>query len=177
MPCRCKPPLIPRALASNAIVVGDPAVIRWFLDHGADPNAYAQDRAHTPLSTAAHHGSLATVRLLLARGADARCGSPLHHAARSPVPGRLAVLACLLEAGAALDALESADHPRRFRTWSPRGLGTPLHAAAKAARVAMVGALLAKGADRSVRDTRGRTPLELAEEWEHGRIVELLRED
>jgi ankyrin repeat protein len=51
---------------------GDPAAVKWLLDHGADPNSrWAHwDAEVTPLHLAAWGGSAEATRLLLAAGAD-----------------------------------------------------------------------------------------------------------
>lgn len=107
-----------------------------------------------PLHAAAHIGNLAVVRQLLAAGADphaiAPAGAPagataLHFAAMAP--GRQAVIAALLEAGAAPNsrAVPAGD--------------CPLHLAARENHAGNVRQLLAAGALHDARMAGGITPL------------------
>ncbi|MCJ1393752.1 hypothetical protein MMC18_006628 [Xylographa bjoerkii] len=162
---------------SEAVETDDEEVIRWFLVHGADTNAYGRDHARTPLTYAAQRASLNTVMILFEYGGDARIGSPLHSVIRGTKPGRLAIFEYLLEKGAPIDGLEYEEHHRLFQVWRCRGLGTPLHAAVKVESEIMIAALLGKGADRTIKDTLGRTPFDLAEEWGLARIAEFLRDN
>lgn len=55
---------------------GGAEMVRWLLDHGADPNAQKDD-GHAPIHDAAFNGDLETARLLLERGAFVN--QPDHH--------------------------------------------------------------------------------------------------
>jgi hypothetical protein len=118
-------------------------------------------RGDTALHVAAAAHRLEVVRALIAAGADVRArnrrgAEPLHYAADG-VPGsewwrpeeQAAVIACLLEAGAMVDAAD------------PSGV-TALHRAVRARCAAAVQALLDGGADPFLANDRGSTPLELA---------------
>jgi ankyrin repeat protein len=90
----------------------DPPLLRRLLDAGADPNQQVARSLFTTLALAASSGEVETVRLLLARGADARAGgsrgwTPLMMAAASARPNP-AVTALLLENGADLHARDDA---------------------------------------------------------------------
>ncbi|MCJ1284072.1 Ankyrin-2 [Xylographa opegraphella] len=161
---------------SYAVETDDLQLVRWFLEHGAKSNAYALDHPWTPLTCAAGRGSLETAKMLFEYGGDPRRGSLLHAVARGTKPGRLAIYEYLLEKGVPINGLEFEDSPHLFKTWSPRGLGTPLHAAVTAKNQAMIVALLAKGADKNIKDTLGRTPLDRARSWGFASIVELLQD-
>ncbi|MHC9538878.1 MAG: ankyrin repeat domain-containing protein [Vulcanimicrobiota bacterium] len=52
---------------------------------------------------------------------------------------------------------------------------TPLHHAAEKGNKALVKILLDNGADKEIKDDKGRTPLKIAEEKGHAEIIELLR--
>ena len=90
---------------------GDAAVVRWLLDHGADPNGrWAHwDAEVTPLHLAAQQGHAEVVRLLLAAGGDPRIRDSKHDSGAAgwaeygrnpPAPGWREVVR-LLEARAA----------------------------------------------------------------------------
>ncbi|XP_047050229.1 ankyrin-1-like [Lolium rigidum] len=91
-----------------AALGGKVQVMRYLLDHGADP-AMPQERGSTPLHNAAEEGHLEAVRLLLSKGVhvdpmDHR-GAPLHLAASKD---RVEVVKVLLEHGA--DPSRVANH-------------------------------------------------------------------
>jgi ankyrin repeat protein len=105
--------------------VGNSAAAKLLLEHGADPNAYAEgtgQKTATALMGAAHNGDLSLVRLLLARSVDVNRVSPdndgivkngpvafgritaLHVAVLS---GSTEVTELLLKAGAKADAKDA----------------------------------------------------------------------
>ena len=133
--------------------------------------------SNTPLTYAVMDASLSMVKLLVARGARVNEGNLLVALAESEVPGRLAILGYLVERGSPVNELKDAHNPRRFRSMSPKGLGTPLHNAVKYNRIAFAAALLAHGAEKEKMDTKGRTPLEIAAELGFGEMVKLLEGD
>lgn len=92
----------------------------------------------TPLMMAALRGNLDAMKALVARGAtiNRKGWTPLHYAASGPTP---AAVSWLLEQGAEIDAR------------SPNG-STPLMMAARYGSEGNVDALLAKGADRGLRN-------------------------
>ena len=116
------------------------------------------------------------VKHLMDHGGNPRKGSLLHMAARRRAPGRLAIIDFLVDSNAPIDGLEYADCPRDFETWRRRGLGTALHAAVKSEQKTSIAALLARGARKDIKDTKGRTPLDLAKEWDLPDIIELLED-
>ncbi|KAI9653655.1 MAG: hypothetical protein M1821_007002 [Bathelium mastoideum] len=78
-------------------VVKNPLLLKWFLDHGANPNLGAQrdsrdrlgpsdTKSCAALEAAAAHADLSTVRLLLDAGAEISNGYPLHSAAGACPP-------------------------------------------------------------------------------------------
>lgn len=84
-----------------AAAVGNPAVVRLLIEHGADVAATTRD-AETPLHVAAIYGFAPLVRLLLENGADISAKAsedltPLHSAASD---GKEAVVRLLLAKGA-----------------------------------------------------------------------------
>ena len=147
-------------------IVDNLPLLRWFLDHGADPNLgvqrYYGDRfgksdtdSCAALQAAAGHGSVEAVRLLLDVGAKIQYGAPLHYAAGVCPPGvnpynglvtpskefdrsRIPVMALLLERGADVNQiLESRQVVPRYAILQ----------AVVAGAVERVGWLLEHGAD------------------------------
>lgn len=148
--------------------VGNTAVAKLLLAHGAKPNAFVKGEGQktvTPLMGAAHNGDEELVRLLLARNVDVNAVSPpsdgtvkhgpvifgsltaLHLAVAG---GNLAVVKLLLDAGASVDARDA------------RGL-TPLAWAVGTDRpdARIVRMLLDRGASPSAATKEG----EAAAEW------------
>jgi ankyrin repeat protein len=83
--------LLPRTVKS-------PPLLRWFLDHGANPNLGVQKTTHdrfggpdtsscAALEAAAIHGEVESVCMLLDAGAKIQNGVPLHYAAGVCPPG------------------------------------------------------------------------------------------
>ncbi|OQE21463.1 hypothetical protein PENFLA_c014G11045 [Penicillium flavigenum] len=83
--------LLPRTVKS-------PPLLRWFLDHGANPNLGVQKTTHdrcggpdtsscATLEAAAIHGGVEAVCMLLDAGAKIQNGVPLHYAAGACPPG------------------------------------------------------------------------------------------
>jgi ankyrin repeat protein len=112
--------------------------LRWFLDHGANPNLGAQQPSHDrrggpdtsscdALEAAAVHGGVEAVRMILDAGAKIQNGVPLHYAAGACPPGknphagrvvpsrefdasRIPIMALLVERGADVNQREESRH-------------------------------------------------------------------
>lgn len=143
---------------------GDITAVRLLLAHGAGRDALGPNLG---LGGAAFHGHEALVAWCLEEGADpswrdpATGETPLHAAlcrANRPAHGR--IVRALLAAGADVHAatVPGAVLDSFMRDVRARG-ETPLHRAAAFADAETVAALLAAGADRTVRDAHGDTPL------------------
>ena len=167
--------------------VRHPGAERLLIEHGADPNARDVGDNASPLHFAAANGVLESVRILLDAGADVDGAGDLHEgevigwAAR---PGNEAVINLLQERGArhhifSAMALGDLDLVARVAEDNPDSLlrrrsrfetrQTPLHAAVDAPdglagkpNDAMLQLLIELGADLEAKDSKGRTPLEIA---------------
>lgn len=127
-------------------------VTKMLLAMGADPNATGSGGT-TPLAGAALKGDLEGVRLLLAHGARPDAISqegtqPIHDAA---LGDSAEVIRELVMRGASVNARTRDE------------LQTPLHVAAAMGKMKAVEALVALGADLTIKDSKGRTPLDAAE--------------
>ena len=123
--------LLPRTVKS-------PPLLRWFLDHGANPNLGVQKTTHNrcggpdtsscaALEAAAAHGGVEAVCMLLDAGAKIQNGVPLHCAAGACPPGmnphagrvipswefdtsRIPVMELLVDRGADVNQREESRH-------------------------------------------------------------------
>jgi ankyrin repeat protein len=136
---------------------GNDGAAAELIAHGARPDA-ADATGKAPIVYAAARGFTAVVRRLLAAGVDARRAYGNDLTALMWAAGyedgfgerdALDVIALLIDAGAPLDAVDT------------RGR-TALMIAAEQGHAALVEALLARGADRTLRDKAGKRALDLA---------------
>ncbi len=155
-------------------IVTNHSLLRWFLDHGANPNLGEQDEhlycepiidSCVALENMAYQGDLEAVRMLLDSGAVIQNGFPLHAAAGACPPGgnphagmvtpseefdrsRIPVMALLVERGADVNQFQGPQ----------KGNMVPGYAivhAVMAGAVERVRWLLANGADPAVRGPWG----------------------
>lgn len=139
-------------------------VTKMLLAMGVDPNAPGTSGT-TPLADAALKGDLDGVRDLLAHGARpgavSQAGTqPIHDAA---LGDNAEVIRELVKHGANVDA-RTRDEAQ-----------TPLHIAAAMGKMNAIKALVALGADLTIRDIEGRTPLDAAERADLADVVAFLR--
>lgn len=145
------------------------ASVATLLGQNANPNAltsYYYER--TPLHIAARNSNLDCVQLLLQNGAKVNSVTdhfltPLHEAVC--VFDRNSGVACiefLLQNGAKINAQTDKNN-------------TPLHLAAMFCHHYYVKVLLEFGADRTLRNAAGKTPLMIAEDKRFGAIIDLLK--
>jgi len=145
-----------------AVDSGRARLVRHLLARGADVEG---GRWITPLSSAAEHGNIEIMTLLLDRGAavnkvpSADTSTPLIDAAGE---GWTEAVRLLLDRGAAVNAVDGAG-------W------TPLHYAALHARTEVASLLLSRSADPAIRSTQGETALMLAEKKQFAGVAEILR--
>ena len=147
-------------------------LVRWFLSHGASPDASAPQNARTPVSTACAKAPLHIIKLFYAHGASHV--DALQSAAESPADGRLEVLTFLLDNGADINAVKWEHNEEAYRTWALFGLGTATHYAARGGYVDRVELLLSRGANVNALDSNGLTSLEVAREHGRAEIVAML---
>ena len=139
------------------------ALVEWFLTHGACPNAPANASLHfTPLTEAAGRASLDIIRLLVAHGADVTRGNHLLVLAESPAPNRVEALHFLVAKGALVNGARTPS------------ASTPLQKAVWYRKPELARALMALGANPSLKDARGRTAFDIANEIGSEEMVKIL---
>lgn len=157
----------PRLNAYEAALVGDTDALASALD--ADPEAAHRLSADgfTPLHVAAFFGKVATLRMLLERGAsptvrstNAMANLPLHAALAGQLP--LDGVQLLLDAGTPVDDRQHGGY-------------TALHAAAQHGQIDRIELLLSRGADPALRTDDGKTAADFADEKGHASAADLLR--
>lgn len=156
----------------------DIELTKWCLARGADPNAECMlDK--TPLSIAVAEASFHIIQLLFDHGGSANHGQLLHYAARRVLPDRLRVLDFVLEEvslhkGPSINDIMYQDRPYCYGLQECIGIGTPLHEAASLGKLDMVEALVARGADPCILNSKGGLVIELARWYGHREVVEYL---
>ncbi|KAJ3191032.1 hypothetical protein HK101_008153 [Irineochytrium annulatum] len=179
-------PLRGLPLASQLILAcehGDTGAVRGLLDMGVPPSCRDENNPSlmTPLITAARHGAMDIVRMLVERGAKMEDkdpemgGTALFHAA---ICGHADTVRMLLSLGADARAPEwtgcTAVYAASFHGHvevivalldrgaspdEPCASGTPLHAAIEGRQIGVIRVLLQRGAFIDAVDSVGRTPL------------------
>ncbi|KAI9784927.1 MAG: hypothetical protein M1816_000563 [Peltula sp. TS41687] len=144
-------------------------LVEWHLLHGADPNLNLRGETHTALELGSIHASIPTLSLLLSHGAEMRNSSALKLAAYY---GRTDVVGFLLDHGAQIGDDDRIDDNER-----EQGSGNALHAAAEQGQMETVRLLLERGADGRTKDSKMRTPGEVALEKGHKELADMLRRD
>ncbi|KAL8933431.1 MAG: hypothetical protein Q9216_006366 [Gyalolechia sp. 2 TL-2023] len=158
-------------ILSNVARDDDFEMTRLCLSHGADPNRNLVDEHMSILAAVAgsERGSVQIAKLLVDHGAVVKGSGAIIMAAEE---GRMEMVGFLLAVGADIDEV-GIEHPTdpRFK----EDMGTALHRAAFGGYVEIVEFLIAKGADREVRDPMGRRALDLAREKGDGDTMALLK--
>ncbi|KAK1077896.1 hypothetical protein LTR33_007698 [Friedmanniomyces endolithicus] len=164
---------VPTALA---FAVEDPAVVDWFLAHGADPNARCLLDI-TPLSAAVEFADLPTIQRLVDQGGSVMCGQLMHYALRRKSDDRLQIMEFLLQQPSPppICKLMYQDELWWFESQKFFGLGTPLHDAAASGDLDAVRFLIAMGSDPSIKDSLGKLAIEKARKHGHDLDVLFLR--
>ena len=147
-------------MTSYRHIICDENLVRWFLAHGADPNPYGTKAGSTILDVAAANATPAIFDLLVSHGARLADSDALHSAAgeREKRPGRVEMMAHLLDLGFDINAMGRRDYPPSRCI----GRGTSLHAAVHTQQTDRVNFLVQRGANLEIRNTLGQTPLEYA---------------
>lgn len=157
----------------EASAIGDTTRVRELLNDDPGRLDSFSTEGFTPLGLAAHFGHLSTTQFLIEQRANPNIVSrhplgvtPLHAAlyGRQIETARL-----LIEHGADVNL-------KRGGSGWPRAGWTALHYAAGCGFVELIGLIVARGADFTVRDEKGRTPLEVAIEEKQDEAAALLRE-
>ncbi|HWY78480.1 MAG TPA: ankyrin repeat domain-containing protein [Verrucomicrobiae bacterium] len=151
---------------SGTLLTFHPAIIEYLLSRGADPNVQTNENGSSVLAGLAYVNALECVRVLLRAGADPKRGrevsgeTPLHHALATREPDRTPLVKLLLDHGADPNA-KTKTGVASYNFWrDARTRGeTPLHRAAAFSPRETIQLLLAAGADRTLRDVNGDSPL------------------
>lgn len=143
--------------------MSDEALVKWFLEHGADPNIHSDRDGVSPLDIAASISTTAVIALFLEHGARVENSNALHAAARgrSGIP----MMGYLLDQGVDINALEHQHNPEYFERRKHFGFGTALHCAAQRGSKERIQYLLERGADREIKNTIGYTPAQWAKRF------------
>lgn len=143
----------------------------WLIEHGADLNKQTSIDI-TPLSYAAELSSPSVLEKLLDH-ADVRKGAVLQHAINRQ-SDNIEILTLLLDRGAPINAMKHENHAGSLMMFPFMGLGPPLHTAASMGRLDVVRFLIEGGADKTIKDRKGRTARDDAERLGHPEVAEFL---
>nr|POF13108.1 putative ankyrin repeat protein [Quercus suber] len=145
-----------------ALAVEDSALVSWFLERGASPNAQcALDL--TPLSVAVEFSSLPIIRSLFDHGGSVLYGQLLHYAVRRDLPDQADVLDLILGKQPQINHVMYQEHPSSYFSQRMFGLGTPLHEAAERGKSDVVRKLVEAGSHPLIKDSCGEIPLQRAQ--------------
>lgn len=136
--------------------MGNESLVKWFLEHGADPNIHGA-KNECPLDVTAYECNCAVVELLLQHGATIKDSNALHAAAKSREDDSACILMItyLLDHGADINALEDQGSRQYTKRMDNQESGTALHCAVRARKKECVRFLLECGANPRVLDTAG----------------------
>ena len=165
---------------AGTLLTFHPEIITYLLSQGADPNIQTNEYGASVLAGLAYVNEVDCVRILLQHGAHPNQGhaesleTPLHHAlARAGDTDGKELIQLLIDHSADVNA-KTKPGIVSFNFWrDARTRGeTPLHRAAAYASIEIVEMLLKAGADRTIRDINGDSPLSWAS-W-HRRPKEMI---
>lgn len=149
------------SLTEGRLAVEDRALVSWFLERGASPNAQCSLDL-TPLSIAVQFSSMSIIRSLFDYGGSVEYGQLLHYAVRRDLPDQHDVLDLILSKNPPINHVMYQEHPQSYFRQRMFGLGTPLHEAAGKGKLDMVKKLIDLGAHPLIRDSCGKIPLQRA---------------
>lgn len=156
-------------LYSLAVGANNEDMVEYLLSHGADPNANIGMNHARSLEQATPYAPMSIIQALCDAGAELTGRRALSNAAGH---GRTDVVAYLLDRGAAIDEVPENDDLSEETRES--GVKNALCQAPFKRQSEVVDLLLARGASVDVKDTNGRSALELAEQEGHKACVDIL---
>ncbi|GAM40916.1 hypothetical protein TCE0_041f13639 [Talaromyces pinophilus] len=169
--------IVTRMAIKPALVRKQWDVMQLFLDRGWNINSPVE--GGNTCSVLNHAGKIApvkTLKILKEYGADFTKSNALHEAALGLKPGRVEVMAYLLdEAGVPINQREFEYDASFFNELRQLGLGTALHKAVEDKCLETVKFLLNRGIDRDIEDTKGRKAVDLARTYEFEEALALLQ--
>ena len=172
-------PILDRLLTHlQRLVTCNETLVRWFLAHGADPNAPAGLWDVTPLSYAVTLAPLNIIKLLFDHGGSTAHGQLVNYASDRTDSECVPILQYLVDRGARINDTLWENRPE-LAHWAYAGaVTTPLHNAVAAGNIDSVRFLWEHGADRMKRSVNfGRLPIDTAVALKHTEIAKLLSEE
>ena len=124
------------------------------------------------MSVAVRSAEIPVISLLLDHSSIDK-GQLVHNAVERS-ENAIEILQMLISKGASINQVQYSGHSQSWGHEHFKGLGTQLHRAVELGKGDVVRCLLGMGADRSMKDTKGRTPLDIAKDVEDGELVLLL---
>ena len=158
---------------SHAVSLHNEIVVDWLLEIGADPN-FHDDHVGTPLVRAACHGNFHMVKSLISNGARFKDTGVLAWVTsnRDETAKPLEMMQYLLDAGVNVNYIQEAT--KSSKAYLDNFLGTALHHAVSSRDMRRLELLLARGADWTLRDVKGFTPLERAKKYRYVESIRIL---
>lgn len=154
---------------SGTLLNFHPNVTAYLLSKGADPNIQTNENGVSVLAGLSYVNEVECVKLLLVHGADPNRGrvesleTPLHHAfvgaGDTDRSDRRELIQLLIDHGADVNA-KTKPGIGSFNLRAIRTRGeTPLHRAAAWGSMEVVGIMLKAGADPTIQDVNGESPV------------------
>ncbi|OJJ33509.1 hypothetical protein ASPWEDRAFT_174912 [Aspergillus wentii DTO 134E9] len=156
-------------MLSIAVSSGECDRVRFCLKHGADPNLNRIEDYKTVLASAAEEGYIDITALLLEYGAVLNGSGALVLAAED---GKLEMVKYLLGRGADIDEV-GVEHPHDPMT--KEDVGSALHHAIEDRHIEVARFLIQSGASLDLKNGRGKSAREQAEEEGLVELVEMMR--
>ncbi|KAJ5654789.1 hypothetical protein N7490_001792 [Penicillium lividum] len=152
----------------------DVNLCKWLIEQGADPNTRCILDI-TPLSVAVQEASFEIIRLLFDRGGSVEYGQILHYAIRRDSEDYLEVLSFVLDKSPPINQVMFEDHSLSYEMQKDFGIGTPLHEAVAIGKIDVIKTLLARGADPNIKDSKGQSAVEKANQEGKTEILKVFR--